>query len=299
MSHHDWFQSTSFVIDIARGDGVEPYRSRILVPLVLLGASKLSSFTPVPIDVSTAHWGFYALCLTLAMVATRLMLRSLGYSRAAGIVGALSLGGLLPIALRDHGYQAWSWLELVLIPTAVWLAAKRVNVWIVAPFSVFAALNRESAILVPLIFAVVALSDRQRSKVPKSFIPAIGSLVAVVLTLACLKFVWPGPGQGREITIDTVHQKHLLPDNIPLTLLNVSLLVGSLLILGAVGLLAKRVPRAAVYVFAAIAPLTLTYWRYFALWWEVRILAPLVISLIPLAVSGLGFHPRGVGGADP
>lgn len=292
MSQHDWLNSNSFVQEVATGNGIEPYRSRVLVPFMLVGISRSSSFTPFRVDLGTAHWIYYVVCLTLIMFVTQRMLESLGYSRSAGVVGGLLVGGLLPIALRDHGYQAWSWLEWCLVPAAIWLARKQAATWLIVLLSAIAALNRETAILIPLALIAVAASDSGRSKGIQPYVSSIASLATVGAVLAVLKVIWPGPGAAREITLQAVHQTNLVEANIYQTMINVGLLLGALSLLSLIGLATRHVPKSAVYVAIAIIPPTLAYWLYFALWWEVRVLGPVVIALVPLAISGLGMSPR-------
>jgi len=63
--------------------------------------------------------------------------------------------------------------------------------------------------------------------------------------------------------------------------------MGAIFITTLLGLLRGKAPRESLWIAAFTVPPLLAVWLYFALWWEVRVLLPVVILLLPISLSAL------------
>jgi len=158
VSQEAWFAPGNFVEAIARGEGEAPYRGRILVPWFVIGIGKIDDSTSNILTLAHVQRLFYILCMVALMFSVRFMITAYGYAKSVGFSGALLLAGLLSVALRDHGYQAWSWFEAVTFAIAVILTLRFPSITLFAFLCALAALNRETALFLPLIPLAVGLS---------------------------------------------------------------------------------------------------------------------------------------------
>ena len=291
----EWFSPGNFVEQIAQGSAEDPYRGRILVPWILVHVERADGFMFNLLRLDQIQFAYYLFAFVLVLFMCRVMLTALGFDRAVGLGGALLVAALLPLALRDHGYQAWSWLEAATFPLAVIMTLKKVPLFLFAILGFFAALNRETAIILPLIPLAVAWSNRQSLSPPQRetrYLLMAGALAcSTLLTRLILMFIWPGQAEVRVITPDEVREWNLLPESLFLTAQRLIPFLGGLIILTCVGLVLRRYPKDSLSIAVFTIPPLVAIWIYFALWWEVRVLLPVVILLLPLALSSI-FAPR-------
>jgi hypothetical protein len=215
------------------------------------------------------------------------MLTCSGYQREVAIAGALFLGALLPIALREHGYQAWSWFEAITFPIAVILSLRYRSVSLFAILIVLASLNRETSLFLPLIPLAVAVSNwggRDRNKLIAMSV--VGFSIAIVIRLF-LMFVWPGPTNEREISIEMVRESNSIPELASLARSNVLTLLGALVVCAVIAVLLKNVKRENMLIAILTIPPLLTIYLYYALLWEVRVLLPVAILILPISLGAL------------
>ena len=275
------------VDDIASGDGVDPYRYRFLVPVSATWIENIDNRTLDLVSMAQVHRLYYLLSLFILMWVVRLMLGAFGFSRSVGFAGALFLATLLPVALRDHSYQAWSWIESVLVALAVLVTLRRPSVATYGIISFFAALNRETSIILPLIPLAVAISRRQSPERARLLSVAVTSLVIVASTQLFLRLIFPGPSGGREISVRGIWDTNLKPDLLNLSRENVTILISSITITALLGIFLRRTPRDSLWIAGLTVPPLLAGWLIFALWWEVRVLLPVVILVLPISLSSM------------
>ena len=287
MDQETWFTQVSMVDDIASGDGVDPYRYRFLVPVTATWIENIDNRTLDLVSMAQVHRLYYLLSLFILMWVVRLMLGAFGFSRSVGFAGALFLATLLPVALRDHSYQAWSWIESVLVALAVLVTLRRPSVASYGIISFFAALNRETSIILPLIPLAVAISRRQSPERARLLSVAVTSLVIVASTQLFLRLIFPGPSGGREISVRGIWDTNLKPDLLNLSRENVTILISSITITALLGIFLRRTPRDSLWIAGLTVPPLLAGWLIFALWWEVRVLLPVVILVLPISLSSM------------
>jgi len=206
------------------------------------------------------------------------------------MAGALLTAALLSIALRDHVYQAWSWLEEVTFALAVVMSLRVPRPTLFSLLVAVASLNRETAVFLPLIplgIAFARWNTPQRWELVK--VAATGLVVAVTIRLG-LMFIWPGTTSERTIDIATIREwNQELPR---LTIENLSIFLGGLVVAAVVSLLLRNPPRESVWIAALTVPPLVLVWLYYSLWWEVRVLLPVFILLLPISLSAVVGHPR-------
>ena len=76
------------------------------------------------------------------------------------------------------------------------------------------------------------------------------------------------------------------------TLVNLAMVFGALLMLDAYATFKGWAPPMAQVVALTVGGLTIAIWLVFALWWEVRVLGPLLVVLLPVAMAGIFGTPR-------
>lgn len=269
-----------FVEQIATGHGEEPYRGRLLVPATLWFMSKASG-----VNLWSLHVLYFLMVFAAIFFATRWMLTTFGFARSWAIGGALLVSALMPITLRNHFYQPWSWAEAVFYPVAVVLALRKAPIWAFALIVGLAALNRETALFLPLLPLAVAWSRRHWR--PYLGMALVGALTAATVRLL-LVFVWPGPAATRAIQLSDVLARNL--DTLGLAARNVLLLLGAVALLALVALMRRSAsPESWWVAVIGSAPLLVIY-GIFAIWYEVRVLLPVLILWLPVALAALSPH---------
>jgi hypothetical protein len=291
----EWFSPGNFVEQIAQGSADDPYRGRILVPWILVQVDQADNFMFNLVRLDQIQSVYYLFAFVLVLFMCRVMLTTLGFDRAVGLAGALFVAALLPLALRDHGYQAWSWLEAATFPLVVIMTLKKMPLLLFAFLGFFAALNRETAIILPLIPLAVAWSNRQSDSPSQGgaryLLMAVTLACSTVLTRLLLMFVWPGQAEIRVNTTDEIREWNLLSESLLLTAQRIVPFLGGLVVLTVIGLVLRGYPKNSLIIAVFTVPPLVAIWIYFALWWEVRVLLPVVILLLPLALSSI-FTPR-------
>ena len=287
-SQASWFGRESFVFDIASGDGDDPYRWRLLIPVSVVGLDFLDNRMLDIASVAEIQMVVYVVCFFALLVGTRFMMTGYGYSRSIAFGSGILAGILLIPMFGDHGYQAWSWLDLALIPAAVLIVKLRPH-W-TAAFALLVligSLNRETSLLLPLVPLSAYLITRGKPG-SRAFLQLtiVGALVAVSVTIL-LRTVWPGPASGRVMSLGEIWRLNTEADAIGTTLTNVTLVFGALVLLAAYAIRKRWAPPMALVIALTVGGTTLAIWLVFALWWEVRVLGPLLVVLMPVAVAGL------------
>ena len=233
---------------------------------------------------------FYVVCLALLMLVIRMMLTSFGFEKGVGMAGALLTAALLSIALRDHVYQAWSWLEGVTFALAVVVSLRAPRPILFGLLVGVASLNRETAIFLPLIPLAVALAWWNTPRRWELMRVAVAGFIVVIVMRLGLMFVWPGTTSERTIDIATIREwNQELPR---LTVENLSIFLGGLVVAVVVALLLRNPPKESVWIAALTVPPLVVVWLYYSLWWEVRVLLPVFIRLLPISLSAVVGRPR-------
>lgn len=266
-----------FVEQIAQGHGEDPYRHRLLIPGVLWLASRATGIGLWPLHVALFAVAFFGI-----LAGVRWMLTGFGFARGWAVAGALLVGALLPVALRNHFYQPWSWLEVVFLAVAVGMVLRRASWSVFALLVGVAALNRETALFLPLLPVAMVLARRD-GPAGEYWRMAGWGFVAVLGVRLGLMVGWPGPAMVRAIGLDEVLARNV--GSLGLTARNVLLLLGAVGVLAVVALVRRSASREAVWIMVLGVPPLLAIYLVFAVWVEVRVLVPVLVLLLPVALS--------------
>lgn len=279
-----WF-SLGFVESIARGEGIDPYRGRLLVPLAVVTIGKIDDATLDVLTLAQIQALCYLVCTIGLALSVRIMLSAFGFNKSSAFGGSLLILGLLPIAMRDHGYQAWSWFEALTIPLAVTIALRRRTVLQFVLLVAFASLNRETGILLPLIpLAIAASGWQEESRCVLAKMAVLGGVIAVTIRVI-LMTIWPGPTDQRELSLDLIHEFNQGSDLWQL-FLKLFMLLGVIVAASFVAVTFRLSPQPATWIAIFLVPPYFGVYLYFALWVEVRVLFPVVLVLLPVALGG-------------
>ena len=155
------------------------------------------------------------------------------------------------------------------------------------------SLNRETSLLLPLVPLSAYLITRGKPG-SRAFLQLtiVGALVAVSVTIL-LRTVGPGPASGRVMSLGETWRLNAEADALGTTLTNVTLVFGALVLLAAYAIHKRSAPLMALITALTVGSTTLAIWLVFALWWEVRVLGPLLVVLLPVAIAGLCGPPSG------
>jgi hypothetical protein len=288
--------STHF--SIIDGTAVDPYRFRILIPEIVSGILSVLRLDQSAETLDRTYFIFIGLCFVITMLLLRLLLTKLGWSRGASLSGPILVAALLPVSFTNHDFQPWTWLEGATILGLFLALISRANLMWIGSISVIAALNRETAIALACIPLALMIANRTGGRLFQDyFFRALLAVVFPWITVRLLLlYAWPGPATSRAISLDEIWQRNTnFSGDLSLqwggwlsTVVSVGLFLGPILIAALVGVLNRTVPRDAMYVAIISVPVYLAGWIVFAIWSEVRVLFPVLLLLMPLAVAAFG-----------
>jgi hypothetical protein len=269
---------------ILRGTAPSPYRYRVLVPFT--GEALTRSFSVVlphkeAFLLSYLIYDFLAIFILLYLL---FIWSSIWFSREQALIGVLFVAGTMPIALQDHFFQPWSLLEVGLF-TAALLAIHSKRYWLLAAIVVLASLNRETAVLIPLVFLLASL-DQARFLKPGSRIewkPVVQAGGLLLLWAAVFLGIRYFQGStAHTATIREVLAKNTTERGLFYTFVNGGLFLGGFWVFAVLGF--RYAPRL-IRRITWIVPLYLVTVLVWGVWYEVRLLMPLYPVLVPLGLS--------------
>jgi hypothetical protein len=271
---------------ILSSTAVAPYRYRVLAPLISEGIVRVASL------VIPHNWAFYLAYGVIDFVSIFLFLMTLylylreWFTWELTMLGVLATSAMLPMALRDHYFQPWSLLEVCLF-TASLLAIRKDRKWILLGLVILAALNRETAVFIPLAFLLANTNlpafFRNRAHADKKALLWFGAyLLTWLVIFAGLRWVQSAAPSLR--TLGELLAKNTQPVNLARTLVNWALILGPFWLFAALGW--RKAPDFLKQV-SWITPLYLATIAVWGVWYEVRLLLPLYPILIPLGLSYL------------
>ena len=189
------------------------------------------------------------------------------------LVGVLFVAATLPIAMRPNEYAPYSFLEPTFVSLALLCIVRDRRLWL-ALVVAMAAVNRETGVFLVLLYAVARPLNKQR---------LITTLAYAAIWLAVFIAVRLYAGDaGRYWTVDKVFRSNL--SQLRLTVFNVAALLGVFWWFAAAGF--RRAPPFVQRV-ASVIPAYVAVVAVWGIWWEVRLLLPLMPLLLPLALSFL------------
>ena len=244
---------------IIDGTAPSPYRSRVLLPFLAEGLSRVMT-------LESGYLLLYFAVFPIAFCSLYALLRK-WHQPTLALVGVLLVGSVMPLALRDHFYQPATWLELVLMIAALHLLTRpTVDLRWYTTIAVVAALNRETGMLLGLLLLVTTWSS---SRSPRGRLLACAA--APVVAYATIRVVrGGGPPAEHDLLSRNLH-------DLPIAMIQITLFAGVIVYLLHVGWAHAPV---ALRQATLILPPYLAFVAVFGIWRETRLLVP----LLPLAL---------------
>ena len=265
--------------ELIDGTAAAPFRYRVLVPFAMEAAIR-------PVAVAAGYDAAFRAGFALFYAAVLLGLASALQSYLQlwcpwerSLVGVLIVCCCLPIALRYHAYAPWSILEPLLLTWGLHLIATD-RATLVVPLTFVAALNRETAVLLPAAALLDAVTRRTSGR---RFLPAILATIVCAITLIAIRLI---RGAGPELlSVSDVWTMNTSEQGLKTAASAVPLLLG----ISGWFLAAYGFPSAPPFVrrMLLIAVLYLPLYVIFGYWYEVRLLMPLYPILVPAVVAGI------------
>lgn len=270
---------------IISGTALSPYRYRVLVPFAEeISTRALSSVLPGKAAFLVSYLIYDLLAILFLLVTLFCFLRT-WFNREQALIGVLFVAGTMPIAFQNHYFQPWSLFESGLFSASL-LAIYWQRYWLLASLVLLAAINRETAVFIPLTFLLtIDFKNLLNAKSMKEWKP--------ILLFCGLFLIWAAVFFGlRYILGSAAHSdtiQGLLAQNttkvsIFFTIVNGSLFLGGL---WAFAFLGYRFAPSFIKRVTLIVPLYLLTILIWGVWKEVRLLMPLYPVLVALGLSYL------------
>jgi hypothetical protein len=279
--------------EIVARQAQDPYRYRVLVPGGVEVLQKLGLASDDGAGLDRLYGLYFLLSLFAILLATRWLLGSLGFDRGHALAGALLVGALLPISLRDHGFQPWSWLEAVTVVLAMALTLRAPRPWLFVALMVVATLNRETSVFLPALAVAAALVHRREPRLRNRWLlTAVLGYAAWGVTRGFVYLV-VGRADSRAISVEEIFAMNTGPGAARRTAEVFLLLLAGVLLCAVLAAVTRRLSPWMFWTALVGVPQYLAGWLVFAVWWEVRVLVPALLLLVPAALAAM--VPRGGG----
>ncbi len=263
----------SFQAGILEHNIEAPDRYRFVLPMMVEGPIEVLQRSMSRNDAfDRAYAVFYVLALP-AFLASLFAYVRVWFPAEPALVGVLFVAATLPIAMRPNEYGPHSFLEPTFISLSLLCILRDRRLWLAVLVAV-ATLNRETGVFLVVLYAVARPLNKQR---------AITTLAygAIWLTVFIGLRLYAGDAD-RYWTVAKIFSSNL--SQLSLTVFNVAALFGVFWWFAAAGF--RHAP-AFVRRVAVVIPAYLAVIGVWGVWWEVRLLLPLMPLLLPLALSFL------------
>ena len=212
----------------------------------------------------------------IALLWTQYLFLREWFTEEQALIGVLLVACTLRITIRLHDYAPSSYLEPSFFALSL-IAIHRDRRWWLALLVALATLNRETAIFIVAIFAVTRVRSRD------TLVAAAGYGALWLAIFAALRYV--GGDAERYWTLERVWRTNMSQPQ--LAVFHLAALFGAGWIFAALGW--RHAPRFVQWSALIVPPyfVTVAIW---GIWWEVRLLLPVMPLLLALALSYL-FHP--------
>ena len=142
---------------IIDGTARSPYRYRILVPFVMEALAKtLPRFIPANKRFLLSYL-VYDIAVVFFILGLLFVYLRLWFSVEQSLIGVLFVSSTMIVAMKNHYYQPWSFLETVLFTFGLLAIFKKKYV-VFAVLVVLATLNRATAIFLPLAYLLISIN---------------------------------------------------------------------------------------------------------------------------------------------
>jgi len=250
-----------------------PDRYRFVLPMMIDAPIRvLAQSMPATDAFDRTYAVFYVLALP-AFLASLFAYVRVWFATEPALIGVLFVAATLPIAMRPHEYGPHSFLEPTFFSLSLLCIVRERRLWL-ALLVAIAALNRETGVFLVLFYAVARPLNTRR-------LMATVVYAAVWLAVFIGVRLYAGDG-GRYWTVDKVFSSNLSQPW--LAVFNVAALLGVFWWFAAAGF--RRAPPLVQRV-ARVIPAYVAVIAVWGIWWEVRLLLPLMPLVLPLALSFL------------
>jgi hypothetical protein len=212
---------------------------------------------------------FYILALPAFLAALFAYVR-VWFPTEPALVGVLFVAATLPVAMRPHEYGPHSFLEPTFFSLSLLCIVRERRLWL-ALLVAIAAMNRETGVFLILFYAVARPLNTQR------LMTTLAMAASSAGSSACDTRVMAG-ATGRLTKSSAATPQPWL------AVFNVAVLLGKFWWFAAAGF--RRAPPFVQRV-ASVIPAYVAVIAVWGIWWEVRLLLPLMPLLLPLALSFL------------
>ncbi len=273
--------------EIIDGSAKAPYRYRILVPFVMEGMLKI-----LPQSISTnkrflLSYSAYNITVVFFMLILLFTYMRLWFTIQQSLVGILFVCSTIVVAMKNHFYQPWSFLETALFTFGL-LAIFKKKYFLFAVLVVLATLNRATGLFLTLAYLLISI-NMGVSQDNKGMPPLLNRqdflrfLVYFMLWLTIffgLRWIL-----GESGSVHTIKELWILNTN-PVRLLHASINIAMFLgLFWLFILLGFRCSPSYVRKTVRIVPFYILVIAIYGVWKEVRLLMVLYPIIVPLGLS--------------
>lgn len=274
-----------FHSQIIAGTALSPYRYRILVPFAEEFSTKALSSVLSSQAAFLVSYLIYDLLAIFFLLVTLFSFLRTWFTREQALIGVLFVAGTMPIAFQDHYFQPWSLLEPGLFSASL-LAIHRQRYWLLASLVLLAAINRETAVFIPLAFLLTidvrSLLNAKSVTEWKPFLLFCGLFLIWAAVFFGLRY-FLGSASHSD-TIEGLLAQNTKSISLFFMIVNGTLFLGGLWVFAFLGF---RFAPSFIKRVALIIPLYLITIMVWGVWKEVRLLMPLYPVLVALGLSFL------------
>ena len=262
---------------IVEHTAVPPDRYRLFVPAITEAPiAMLSRRMPREQAFDATFAVFYVLAMATLLWSLFIYLRH-WFSDEQALVGVLFVSCTLALTTRQHEYAPYSFLEPTFLTLALLCMLREKRVLLGAVVAV-ATLNRETGVFIVLLY-VATHPLTKRHLATAAVYGAIWAVVFLAVRFFA-GFAWP------HWTLERIFWANLSQPM--LSVFNIAALLGVFWWFAVAGF--SRAPPF-VRRTALVVPPYLAVVAVWGIWWEVRLLLPMLPILVPMALSAL-FHPK-------
>jgi hypothetical protein len=263
--------------DILSGNAQSPYRYRVLVPIITEGLSLILSIFTSPSNALKLAYHVYFYTSVFTMFTLLFYYTKLFFPKLISLIGVLFVASTVGIALQDHYYQPWTFLEVIFLILGLILIYKKKYVALVFCILI-ATLNRETAILIPLLFFFTNCNFKNIfSQKKEIFITALFFMIWFLVYGGLRLYLGE---DTRSITITEIWNVNM--NHIEDAITNNLLFFGIFWIFMIKGI--KHVDNF-IKRSILVVPFYLVLILVYGIWFEVRLLIPLYPILLPLGLA--------------
>jgi hypothetical protein len=261
-----------------------PYRYRVLIPFCAEVPIKAFALFMRHFKAFLLTYALYDLGAIFALLLLIYLFLTQWFPREHALIGALFVAATMPLALRFHHFQPWSFLEAALFSLALLLIYQKRH-WLLWIVVLVAALNRETAVYIPLVFLFISIDlmgiFKKQARIDRGVLFLFALYFASwLLIFAGLRYVMGAA--PHAFTIKTLWAQNIKPISLFRTVVSNGLFLGFFWLFAALGF--RHAPRF-IQNAAFIVPIHFVLVVIYGVWYETRLLMSLYPILIGLGLS--------------